>query len=47
MEQFGASSASAPSMLSLKKKNLKRGRMMQSGDNDGVEESTPDMSQIG
>ena len=46
MENFGAAS-STPSMLSLKKKNLKRGRMMQSGDNDGVEEITPDISQIG
>ena len=47
MEQFGASTASAPSVLSLKKKNLKRGRMMQSGDSVGVEESSPDMSKIG
>ena len=47
MEQFGTSSASAPSMLSLKKKNLKRGRMMQSGDSDDMVESSPDMSKIG
>ena len=47
MEQFGAAAASAPSMLSLKKKNFKRGCMMQSGDSVGVEESSPDMSKIG
>ena len=45
MEQFGTtSSTSAPSMITLRKKNLKRDRVI---DSDDAMDGSPDMNKIG
>jgi len=44
MEQFATSSMSVPSMITLKKQNLKRGRVVDSGD---ASDGSRDLNKIG
>ena len=44
MEQFATSSMSVPSMITLRKQNLKRGRVI---DSDDAMDGSPDMNKIG